>query len=59
MYGFALIYFNSPFLRPIVDVLLEAGSFIEVAGSPCVAKIAVSWAKVAVVVLSDVGRSLV
>jgi hypothetical protein len=34
-------------------------SFIEAtAGSSCVAEIAVSSAKVAVVVLSDVGRSL-
>jgi hypothetical protein len=37
-----------------------AWRFIEViAGSSCVAKIAVSSAKVAVVVLSDGGRSLV
>jgi hypothetical protein len=35
-------------------------SFIEaIAGSSCVAKIAVSKAKVTVVVLADVGRSLV
>jgi hypothetical protein len=39
---------------------MVARSFIEaIAGSSCVAKIAVSSEKVAVVVLSDVGRSLV
>jgi hypothetical protein len=39
---------------------MVAWSFIEaIAGTSCVAKIAVSSAKVAVVVLSDVGRSLV
>jgi hypothetical protein len=40
--------------------LMVACSFIEaIVGSSCVGKIAVSSAKVAVVVLSDVGRSLV
>jgi hypothetical protein len=58
--GFTLIYFNSPFLYPVVILLKVAWSFIEViVGSSCVANIAVSSAKVAVVVLSDVGRSLV
>jgi hypothetical protein len=39
---------------------MVAWSFIEaIAGPSCVAKIAVSPVKVAVVVLSDVGRSLV
>jgi hypothetical protein len=39
---------------------MVAWSFMEaIAGSSCVAKIAVSSAKVAVVVLPDVGRSLV
>jgi hypothetical protein len=41
-------------------IMLVAWSFTEaIAGSSCVAKIAVSSTKVAVVVLSDVGRSLV
>jgi hypothetical protein len=41
-------------------LLTVVWSFIEaIAGSSCVAKIAVSSAKVAVVVLSDVVRSLV
>jgi hypothetical protein len=39
---------------------MVAQSFIEaIAGSSCVAKIVVSSAKIADVVLSDVGRSLV
>jgi hypothetical protein len=41
-------------------ILMVAWSFIKaIAGSSCVAKIAVSSAKLAVVVLSGVGRSLV
>jgi hypothetical protein len=41
-------------------LLMVAWSFIEaIAGSSCVANVAVSSAKVAVVVLSDIGRSLV
>jgi hypothetical protein len=60
MRGFTLIYFISQFLCPVVDLIDGGFSFIEaIAGSSCVAKIAVSSAKVAVVVLSDVGRSLV
>jgi hypothetical protein len=58
MRGFALIYFNSPFAQSSI-LLMVAWSFIEaIAGSSCVAKIAVSSVKVAVV-LSDIGRLLV
>jgi hypothetical protein len=54
-----LLYFNSPFLRPVVNLTDRGLSFIEaIAGSSCVANIAVSSAKVTVV-LSDVGSSLV
>jgi hypothetical protein len=48
------------FLAQSSILLIVARSFIEaVTGSSCVAKTAVTSAKVAVVVLSDVGRSLV
>jgi hypothetical protein len=49
-----------PFLCSVVDLIDGGLSFIEaIAGASCVAKIGVSSAKVAVVVLSDVGRLLV
>jgi hypothetical protein len=60
MRGFALIYLNSPFFAQSSILLMVAWSFIEaVAGSSCVAKIAVPSAKVAVVVLSNVRKPLV
>jgi hypothetical protein len=59
MLGFALIYFYSPLLRPVVYIIDLGLEFLgAIPGSSCVAKNAASSAKVAVVVLSDV-RSLV
>jgi hypothetical protein len=56
MRGFAFIYFNSQFIFPVVD---GGFGFIEaIAGPSCATNIAVSSARVAVV-LYDVGRSLV
>jgi hypothetical protein len=59
MRGFAFILIRHFFAQTSI-ILLVAWNFIEaVAGSLCVAKIAVTSAKVAVVVLSDVVRLLV
>jgi hypothetical protein len=58
MRGYTLIYFNSPFLCPVLILLILAWSLIEaIAGSSCVVYISASWGKIAVVVLSGVGRS--
>jgi hypothetical protein len=55
-----LIYFNSPFLCPAGDLADGVLSFIEaIAGTLSFANIAVSSAKLAVDVYSDVGRLLV
>jgi hypothetical protein len=48
------------FFTQSLILLMVAWSFIKaITGASCVAKIGASLAKVAVVVLSDVGRSLV
>jgi hypothetical protein len=60
MSGFAWIYFNSPFLAQSSTLLMVGWSYIEaIAESSCVAKIAVTSEKIAVSVLSHIGRSLV
>jgi hypothetical protein len=60
MHGFTLIHLFSPFLFPIISLLMVAGvSTGSVTGCSCVASIAAKLLKEAVVVLYDVGMSLV
>jgi hypothetical protein len=60
MRGFDMIFLIFQFFAQSSILLTVAYSFIgAIAGSSCVAKIDVSFVKVAVVVLSDVERSLI
>lgn len=60
MRGFAFIYFNFPFICPSVHLIDDGLVFNSgIAGSSSVANTAVSSAKVAVLVSSDVWRPLV